>query len=362
MLSAVAARKARLAQSQAQNTTPAPSSSASPPPAETKRKVAPLAANAIQKPPSSKRKSSTTSVSTAPKKKRREQRRPPEQPARYFAQLGADADALKTQEDVIVVDESDGESSASSHSLSMDEDVANPPVPVGGGARRKRAWSPSAPLPDSSDEDDDADEPVILDFPLSAPIEQTPAEPPSALSNFDPVLNQNVFHFAPGECPVGDSAHKSTILLLRSGESLALLGTYTLTILRGTINLAGVQLSASRTSHPVYAPRSSPIPLIQCRLSRSTSSSSSSSSSTAPASLLPALPQRVADASPNFDAVLLLQELHTGIEGLGRICRPFDGGFTPARWHRSQALSDIGFDTVYLVRCLNIFLPYDTPV
>ena len=359
MLSAVAARKARLAQSQAQNTTPAPSSSASPPPAETKRKVAPLAANAIQKPPSSKRKSSTTSVSTAPKKKRREQRRPPEQPARYFAQLGADADALKTQEDVIVVDESDGESSASSHSLSMDEDVANPPVPVGGGARRKRAWSPSAPLPDSSEEDDDADEPVILDFPSPAPVEQTPAEPPFALSSFDQVLNQNVFHFAPGECPVGDSAHKSTILLLRSGESLALLGTYTLTILRGTVTLAGVQLSAGRTPHPVYAPRSSPIPLIQCRLCRS---SSSPSSSTTPASLLPSLPQRIADASPHFDAVLLLQEQHTGIEGLGRICRPFDGCFAPARWHRSQARSDIGLDTVYLVRCLNIFFPYRTPV
>ena len=38
------------------------------------------------------------------------------------------------------------------------------------------------------------------------------------------------------------------------------------------------------------------------------------------------------------------------------------GCFAPARWHRSQARSDIGFDTVYLVRCLNIFFPYRTPV
>ncbi|RPD52858.1 hypothetical protein L226DRAFT_473738 [Lentinus tigrinus ALCF2SS1-7] len=336
MLSAVAARKARLAQSQTQNTTPAvsaPSSSASPPPSEAKKKAA--SSSSSQKPPSSKRKSSTSVGGNVPKKKRSEQRRPPEQPARYFAQ--AAVDAFKTQEDVIVVDESDAESSASSHSSRIAEDVAVPPAP----GRPKRAWSPSAPLPDSSDEDnEEGGEPIVLDFPLSAPLQQVLVQPPSSLSSFDPVLNQNVFHLAPGECLLGDTAHKSTILLLGSGETVALLGTYTITVLRGTVSVAGVQLTAGPTSHPVYASRSSPIPIIQCRLSRST---------TAPTPLLPALPERIADASPNFDATILLQELHTGIEGLGRICRTFDGCFAPARWHRSQARFDMGLDTVYFL-------------
>ncbi|KAI0717546.1 hypothetical protein C8T65DRAFT_707168 [Cerioporus squamosus] len=284
MLSAVAARKARLAQSQAQNT-PAASTSASPPPSQTKQKAPPPSTS--QKPPSSKRKASAATGGTASKKKRREQ------PTRYFAQ--ANADAFKAQDDLIVVDESDGESSLSSLESPGEKVVA------------VRAWSPSAPLPDSSDEDaDDGDEPVVLDFPLSAPLEHVPA--PSALSSFEPALDQNVFR----ECSV--RGVKSTVLLLRSGETVALLGTYTLAVLRGTITLAGVQLSAGDTSHPVYAPRSSP---------------------------------RVADASPNFDAVVMLQELHTGIDGLGRICRTFDACFAPARWHRSLARFDLGLDTVY---------------
>ncbi|RDX43047.1 hypothetical protein OH76DRAFT_1361674 [Lentinus brumalis] len=317
MLSAVAARKARLAASQAQNTTPV---AASPPPSQTKQKAPPQSTS--QKPPSSKRKSTAAAGGTAAKKKRREQ------PARYFAQ--ASADAFKAQDDVIVVDESDAESSFSS-SESSEEDVAAP--------RRTRAWSPSAPLADSSDEDDgDGDEPIVLDYPLPAPLDQVSVEPASALSSFDPVLDQNVFHLA----PASETAPKSTVLLLRSGETVALLGTYTLTVLRGTITLAGVQLSASHTTHPVYAPRSSPIPIIQCRLSRSTSS-------TGRAPLLPALPERIADASPHFDAVLMLQELHTGIEGLGRICRTFDACFAPARWHRNLPRFDLGLDTMYFL-------------
>ncbi|KAH9887610.1 hypothetical protein C8Q73DRAFT_656603 [Cubamyces lactineus] len=342
MLSAVAARKARLAQSQAQTQTAAPEAKAiagpSPPYPVPQAKATPVATKppaASQKPPS-KRKPSTSAGNPFIKKKKSQHRKRPQeqQPARYFAQ----ADAFKAQDDLIVVDESDSESSVASSSAESDKDWTHA-RPTQSKTAGKRAWSPSAPLADSSDEED---EQVPLDVSAPAEVDSSP-DAPTVLSTFQPVLDQNVFHLPPSQSS-SSSRQGRAVLLLRASESVALLGAYTLTVLRGVVSLGGVILTASSTAHPVFAPRSSPIPIIQCLTRRSSQQS-------VPSFILPA---NVAEAASNSDAAIMLQELHTGIEGLGRICRTFDGFFAPSRWWRNQERFDLGLGHVY-------FLPHQTP-
>lgn len=335
MLSAVAARKARLAQTQGQAPAETPVSPATPASAPSKpkcQKTTPAKPSSASQKPPSKRKPSAP-AGNPPKRKKTQERIPaPAAKGRYFAQ-----DAFSAQDDVIVVDESDGESSAASSSAASDSEDVPRTMRASGG---KRAWSPSVPLADSSDEDgEEADEQVILD--VQTPARSTLAQDaPQVLSTFQPILDQNVFRL-----PATDhSPRKRTVLLPKQSETVALLGAYTVAILRGNILLAGVPLTPSSTAHPVFAPRSSPLPIIQCLPQRS-------SGPNTPTAL--DLPASVCAAASEADAVVVLQELYTGIEGLGRICRTFDGFFAPSRWHRNQLRFDLGLDNVYFVRFPN---------
>ncbi|OSD01689.1 hypothetical protein PYCCODRAFT_1445437 [Trametes coccinea BRFM310] len=342
MLSAVAARKARLAQAQGQaapqetkpTSPPAPSSE----PAPRKKSTPAKPAFSSQKPPSKRKPSAPTNNPPKRRKTKNQDRKgAQEQPGRYFAQQ----DAFRAQDDVIVVDDSDDESSVATSSAASDDELPSARASASlSKARGNRAWSPSAPLADSSDEDDDeADEHVSLDHPH--PQAASSAEAPRVLSTFEPTLDQNVFRLSSLD---PSSQPKRAVLLLRAPETVALLGVYSLTVLRGAVTLAGVTLKASSTAHPVFAPRSSSLPIIQCLRS------------TAPREPpLPSdLPANVHGAASGSDAVILLQELHTGIEGLGRVCRTFDGFFAPSRWHRNQLRFDLGLGGVY-------FLPFHTP-
>ena len=338
MLSAVAARKARLAQTQAQSPTSSTLPTALPPsiPLPEQKVKGPSSAQkpSSQKPPSKRKLSSYQEGST--KKKKTQNRK--SSPARYFAQP---TDGFKLQDVVIAVDESDSESSESSQSSSSDDEspLRIQPTAKTAAKRRSRAWSPSAPLSDSSDEDEDENgtaEPLVLDTlnisSSSRPLEAAPAQ----LSTFKPILQQNVLPLDSAD--VGDCLGKRALLLLKQSETVALLGAYTLTILRGTISLAGVSLQASPTSHRVFAPRSSPIPVIQCQRAPSKNTQ------------LPPLPANILAAAQGYDAVISIQEMITGVEGLGKICRTFDGAFAPSRWRRSQLQFDLGLDSVYFVR------------
>ncbi|KAI0751744.1 hypothetical protein C8Q80DRAFT_1310391 [Daedaleopsis nitida] len=313
MLSAVAARKARLAQASDPSPPAASSAPASPPPSAA-RKIAPS---------SSKRKPSASNPTANKKHKQDRKKTAQTQPARYFARL----DAFDAPQEAIVVDDED-----------EDEDDGEGSDPQ---ARRPpRASSPTAPIAHSEDsDDDDLDEPVVFDVPVSPPVDPLPSETVAPLSSFIPVRNQNVFSLSLPELATGRSP-RQIVLLLNAQDTLALLGTYSIALLHGSVALAGVPLHISPTPHRVFAPRSSPIPLIECLPSRS--------SSPKPAKPI-ALPKNVTEAAKGYDAVVVLQDLDTGIQGLGRICRTFDGCFAPSRWHRSQPCCDLGLDTAYLV-------------
>ncbi|KAH9853336.1 hypothetical protein C2E23DRAFT_119714 [Lenzites betulinus] len=332
MLSAVAARKARLAQTQTQAETPAPPPASVSPRTEAKARTPARPSLSAQK-PSSKRKPSAP-TDNPPKRKKTQGARNAAPPHVHSARYFAEDDAFRAQNDLIAVDDSDSGGSAASSSAVSDADDVVPTARAPGG---KRTWSPSAPFADSSDEEDgeDGDEPIVLD--RSLPITGGPIpDHPRVLSTFQPVRDQNVFHL---------STLKRTVLLLKASDTVTLLGTYTLTILRGSVTFAGVSLTASTTAHPVFAPRSSPVPVIQCLSSKDSAAAFSSSKD---------LPRHITEAASKFDAVVVLQELHTGIEGLGRICRTFDGLFAPSRWHRNQVRYDLCLDNVY-------FIPLQTP-
>ncbi|KIP10541.1 hypothetical protein PHLGIDRAFT_100918 [Phlebiopsis gigantea 11061_1 CR5-6] len=297
MLSAVAARKARLQQTAPP---PEPPRAQSSPPSSEAEDV-----HAHAKPP--KRKSSAPAPKAA-RKKRRVNRPQDTKLGRYFTEK----DGFKEQQDVIAVADDDSD--------------------------EERAWSPSAPFQDSSDEEDAGATP---DFAvLNPPAAPLPAEePPQILSTFRPILGQNFFHVPQEELEaIGMSPLSPTkLLVLRSSDRLALLGTYSLALLRGAVRLNGVQLTPSPHAHPVFSPRSSPLPVIEYAPGAQDSE---------PTTLLPS---RFVGAVTPGDAVVLLQELRTGVEGLGRVCRTFEDVFSPTRWQKNQSTIDLGLQGVHYV-------------
>lgn len=216
MLSAVAARKARL-QQKAPPPQPPQEPEPSPPPSPASEDVFDHA-----KPPS-KRKSSTPAAKSS-RKKRKVNKPAEKKAARYFAEK----DSFKGQEDVIVVeddeDESESSSSGEEDGIPLPSKSSVPPK------AQRRAWSPSAPLADSSDEDEDEsalDEAVLNPVLPGRPVEEHPQLLSTLEQNFFDVTSEELQH-------LGFSSTSTTkLLILHPSDRLALLGTYSLTVLQG---------------------------------------------------------------------------------------------------------------------------------
>ena len=334
MLSAVAARKARLqAQAPAQKPLlPQPTQripqSPSPQPED-------LSDHA--KPPSKRK-----SFEPAPKqsRKKRKVNKPAEKrkPSRYFMEK----DSFKEQDDVIVVEEDDDESESSSSSDSGESSgelfslptVAVPP-------KRRRAWSPSQPIVAVESSEDEAEDAALEEIGLGVlPIVRA-AEPdaPQVLSTYRPVPEQNFFDLSSEElASLGLSSASGKLLVLQLPDRVALLGTYSITVLQGEVRLNGTKLTPSLYAHSVFAPRSSPLPVIECSPSSSPSEQAVVQLST-----------RFAASASRGPVVIVLQELRTGVEGLGLVCKTFEDVFQPSRWQRNQTNVSLGLDGVHYV-------------
>ncbi|KAI5826819.1 hypothetical protein K523DRAFT_248177 [Schizophyllum commune Tattone D] len=180
-----------------------------------------------------------------------------------------------------------------------------------------RAWSPSAP--------------ALEDLP-PAPSASIP-HPPDILSTYEPIPDQNIFHVDPQELTIGatvSSAASSAFLVLDEGARACFVGNCNLTIVKGAVTLAGTKLRASPSAHRVFAPTSSPLPVIE-----------------AVADDRPALPipSRLQGIVQNAFCVVLIQSLTAGVEGLQRVCQRFEGVMTP----RGPARLIPGFHNLYLV-------------
>lgn len=207
-----------------------------------------------------------------------------------------------------------------------------------------RAWFPSAPLSLSDDDDEDKDEghdKLVFehnDLPPIASTSQSVAES-SQLSTWRPVKNINFFVLGSDElagCNVADSS-PARLIVLRASDRLAFLGVYALTVLYGAVSVAGTTLTPG-TTHRVFAPWSSPIPILECLALSSAQLSTR------------LLPSRISTLCDTCDAIIVLQEQRTGIEGLGHMCRTFENVFELPRTERTQKTIDIGLNGIHYVR------------
>ncbi|KAG2338562.1 hypothetical protein BDR05DRAFT_969131 [Suillus weaverae] len=177
---------------------------------------------------------------------------------------------------------------------------------------------------DSSDdsEAEEAQNPLVsIELPL---YPQPSTSEPFQLSTFRPTPDLNVYELSTDEASAMGLQNATSVLSIDREETLALLGSYALTVLKGSVSILGITLSPSKVAHHVFAPRSAPIPILRC------------ASSDVHADLNTYFfPPRI--GNNHGGAVVAIQSLDTGVEGLGRVCRVFDGVFEPSRWQRSSA-------------------------
>jgi hypothetical protein len=253
---------------------------------------------------------------------------------------------------------------------------------VSTGSTPQRAYSPSQPLADSSDEDDvvalsengvSADLNIYLGegvdsapqqrFALSLCLHSilTATSTQRSLRNiFNPIDGQNSFPLSPEETSsITGRLTTARVLLAHPGESLVFVGTMQFMLLQGPIELMGVPLLPSATSHRVFAPRSHPIPVMGVPPAQHID----------PARLPPIsqlsqqLPKPILDFVTSAHSVIIIQELSTGVEGLGQVMRPFKNVFEPdARDIESSHTVVKGLRTVRSERLhrLLVYLP-NTP-
>jgi polynucleotide 5'-hydroxyl-kinase GRC3/NOL9 len=136
---------------------------------------------------------------------------------------------------------------------------------------------PAVPLADSSDYASDASESeqpatdLSQLFPYNRSLH---IEEPQILSTYQPIHGQNLFQLSSDEGSALGLSGPAITLVLSPSATVAFVGAYRLRILRGSISLLGTIISPSRVLHRVFAPRSSPIPMIEALAAHGESSKS----------------------------------------------------------------------------------------
>ncbi|KAF9005190.1 hypothetical protein BDQ17DRAFT_1353988, partial [Cyathus striatus] len=325
MISAVAARKAAqaaLAQASQQHLsrvdTPTPSSSTT---SVQEQEIAPPSKSS-----SKRRQSGTFDDGKAAKKakgKQLQNKEPvkrkgkkkmgkPRSTTRYFPQPTSE-DAFTTQADLIEV-ESDSEESDSDledNDLLSDDGMEGSPMDESSSMVKpskkqavQRAWSPSIPVSSDEEEGEDDQANITVDEDVSSLFPHTSA--PNHRYNLFILTADEVSSISSVVDIDIDNAASTTIVLLTPSTTLCLLGSCSFVVLSGSVSVLGTTLIPSRTKHDLFAPRSSPLPVFEAIPTKSKSIVEADQ-----------LPQRLVYLSSKGDTLLLLQEVHRGLEGLG---------------------------------------------
>ena len=199
------------------------------------------------------------------------------------------------------------------HSLT-DEDVSlsDQEILPQSHTRPRRAWSPSQPLLDSSDEETETE---------AGGVQPTDAPVAAAAATFAAELGVNTFPLTPEECFELISVEEpAAAIILPVHSNIALTGVYQLMVLQGAVMLTGVTLTASNISHTVFSPKLSPLPCIE---------SLGNTDPTSP--LISRVHDRLRPWISPDHAVILIRARSTGIEGLGRVIRTFESMFQPSQ-------------------------------
>ena len=180
----------------------------------------------------------------------------------------------------------------------LQEDVGSKPSTHDG-----RAWSPSVPLRDSSDEE-----------PTNEGQKQIKSPTLRRLTAFTPTPGKNILYLSQDNLSALDqNSMQGTLIVLSAEETLCIGGAYLLTVLRGTLSLFGTALRPSTRPHRIYAPKSSPLPVLEAI-------------SPEPSILSDDLSHQLGIFGLS-GTVILIQELQTGVQRLGHICKVFSGVF-----------------------------------
>ncbi|CAE6524732.1 unnamed protein product [Rhizoctonia solani] len=220
---------------------------------------------------------------------------------------------------------------------------------------RKRPYSPSQPFDPSSDEEGPT--PSVPD--VSGVVYTNPqiAESDTAVSPAKNIPDltemKNCFTLTSEDAySVTGRRTSAKIILLNQGESLMFVGTMELTLLQGSMRLLGTTLTPSRTSHRIFAPRFHPIPVLHALGQPGGASSQESSQKI---SLVSRLPGHVIKSISALHVVVAIQELVTGVEGLGQVVQPFTGVFEPDI--RDRSITKQILESVYIYKSESQFDP-----
>ena len=194
----------------------------------------------------------------------------------------------------------------------------------------QRAWSPSQPLLDSSDEEMETE---------ASGIQATDPHIVASAASFSAQLDINTFRLTPEECfALINLEEPAAAMIIPVHSSITLTGVYQLTVLQGAVMLLGVTLMSSDISHAVFAPKLSPLPRIE------------SLGNTGPTSpLINHVPDRLRPWISPEHAVILLRSHSTGIEGLGRVMRTFENVLQPSQPSSSTLNLGIPGVQIYVV-------------
>jgi polynucleotide 5'-hydroxyl-kinase GRC3/NOL9 len=315
MLSAFQARKARVQPVEGvPNDSSKQTSSAAP-------VVASNPTEKLNNKPSSKRKPPGLLNDGTAKVKRKKIMRNSDKSTGYFKA----PEVLLSQKNLVTIDQEDV------IEMSDLEDNSGTGVLPDSATTGRRAWSPSQPFYDSSEDELEQSNEIHESAPPLTDL-------PSAFSSFIPEENVNFFRLSEEDIP-GRHSGDATVLFLPLLQSMALVGVYSLTVLQGSVSICGALLGPSMIAHSVFAPRSSPVPVIE-----------SVDSDEANPSLIEVLPSRLMDFARQNPTVLLLEELRTGVQGLGRIIRTFEHAFQASSQQSPQEVRDLGITGVFVVR------------
>jgi len=181
----------------------------------------------------------------------------------------------------------------------------------------KRAYSPSRPVADSSDEEEP---PLIQNAEIiqAAPIQDSLQLPANI---FRPKPEVNTFKLSSQEIRALrlSDTDTATIIGLLSEQTLTFVGSALITVLYGSVSLLGIQLRKSCISYPVYSPKCSPLVTISALKNGDDKMEGTSN--------IVRFPTRLRKILEHSDAALAIQPLFSGVSGLGKIMRPLAGAF-----------------------------------
>ena len=173
----------------------------------------------------------------------------------------------------------------------------------------QRAWSPSQPLPDSSDEEMETEVGGVQ-------AANTSISAPTTVP-FSVEIGVNTFRLTPEESfALIGLEEPAIVMILPVHFNITLVGVYRLRVLQGTVMVMGVTLVPSNASHAIFSPKLSPLPCIE---------SFGNIDPTSP--LIGHVPDRLRPWISPDHAVILIRAHSTGIEGLGCIMRTFETMF-----------------------------------